>query len=177
MGGVAGLGRLSTCTKVGRECTFVTTPSHPLRRTQTLREEKAVKRHIPCLPPRFSSITHRPHTPINFIARLYYFQRTGARLPLVVPSLTPCARPCEFMPFPLHANPPPRSVPILPPTTPFTPHSPARYHIYRVCAFLPHPHPCRTSHLDRPLAYRPTALLSCPPLEYPRTGVLHPQTP
>ena len=116
--------------------------------------------------------------PIHFIAGLYHFQSTGARIILVVPSLTPCARPCEFKSLPLHANPPPPPSPNLTPTTtPASPHSPYRYHIYRVCTLLPHPHPRRTSHHDGPPGARPNSSPTSHPLECPRTGAPHPQTP
>ena len=145
-------------------------PFPPLRRTQVLAGSVScglrsrLKTH-PCFTPRSPSSTPLPHTPTNFIAGLYYFQRTGARLPLVTPSLTPCTRPCEFMSLApgVHPSPPPQRPILTLPTTPTTPHSLARYHIYRVCALLLHPHPCRTSNPDAPPGGLPTTLPPCPP--------------
>ncbi len=140
MGGDIRLGRQSTCIKVGWECTFVT-PFPPLRRTQVpCVKKKPLKITLSGLPPRFPSNTHRPHMPLHFIAGLYFFKRAGARIPLVVPSLTPCARPCESCHYPCTQTLPPRSVPILPPHHPYYPPFPRQIsYLSCVCVFTPPP--------------------------------------
>jgi len=64
-----------------------------------------------------------------------------------------------------------------PPATPATTHTPLRYHIYRVCVLLPHLHPCRISPPWASWTGPSTALPLSYPLECPKTGVPHPQTP
>ena len=139
MGEVAGLIWPSTCTKVGWECTFVTPFPPPSPNTSPCGLKKAV--HTPCFTPRSPSNTHRPHTPINFIAGIYYLQRTGARIPLVVPSLTPCARPCEFMSLALEQTlPPPTESHSNPSHHPFYPPFPRQIsNLSCVCPFTPPP--------------------------------------
>ena len=73
---------------------------------------------------------------------------------------------------------PTHQVPFLPPpTTPATLHSPDRYHIYRVCAFLPTPTLAGPPTTTPLLASRQQLWQDGPPPGVPRIGVPHPQTP